>query len=523
MATGAGAFTHTDREGAVNKAMQQTMGRLAASVLAAVFLPAGGAGPLAATGPWMTSADRAAAYYGTAVATAGDVNGDGYDDVIVGAPGYNNGAGEEGAVFVYHGSAAGLSTTANWRAVANRANAAFGFSVATAGDVNGDGYDDVLVGAPGPETDEQGRGRVFVYHGSASGLSTAPSAGTGPNPKPDGQIVFAQAGAKFGTAVATAGDVNADGFADILIGAPKYDNNESNEGAVFVYHGSANGLSTTADWRAERNQAHAVFGTSVATAGDVNNDGYDDILVGSPGDSPGHSKAGAAFVYHGSASGLGTRPPVPSGPSPQPDWRVESNREGASLGWSVASAGDVNNDGFADVIVGAPWYGNGQAREGAAFVYHGSASGLSTARSAPGGPTPKPDWRVESDQEGASLGWSVATAGDVNADGYDEVIVGADYFDKGQADEGAAFVHHGSAAGLGPAAAWTGESDQEYSYFGRSVATAGDVNRDGYSELVIGAPWYDAAGNDESGAAFVYPGGAGGFEAAPDRTAFLRW
>ena len=115
----------------------------------------------------------------------------------------------------------------------------------------------------------------------------------------------------------------------------------------------------------------------------------------------------------------------------------------------------------------------------------------------------------------------MATAGDVNADGYDEVIVGADYFDKGQTDAGAAFVYHGSAAGLGPAAAWTGESDQEYSYFGRSVATAGDVNRDGYSELVIGAPWYDAAGNDESGAAFVYPGGGGGFEAAPARTTAL--
>ena len=186
----------------------------------------------------------------------------------------------------------------------------------------------------------------------------------------------------------------------------------------------------------------------------------------------------------------------------------------------MATAGDVNSDGFADVIVGAPWYGNGQAREGAAFVYHGSVAGLSTARSAPAGPTPKPDWRVESDQEGASLGWSVATGGDVNADGYDEVIVGADYFAKGQTDEGAAFVYPGSAAGLGPAAAWTGESDQEYSYFGRSVATAGDVNRDGYSELVIGAPWYDSAGNEESGAAFVYPGGAGGSETAPAPTAF---
>ncbi len=105
--------------------------------------------------------------------------------------------------------------------MANQANAALVFPVATAGDVNGDGYDDILVGAPGPETDEQSRGRVFVYHGSASGLRTAPSAGTGPSPKPDGQIVFAQAGARFSSAVATAGDVNADGFADVLISCPQ--------------------------------------------------------------------------------------------------------------------------------------------------------------------------------------------------------------------------------------------------------------------------------------------------------------
>ena len=211
--------------------MQQRVGRLAASLLAAVFVPVGGAVALAAA-PWMTSADRAAACYGTAVASAGDVNGDGYGDVLVGAPGYTNGAGEAGAVFVYHDSAAGLSTIANWRAVANRANAAFGFSVATAGDVNGDGYDDILVGAPGPETDEQGRGRVYVYHGSASGLST------------------------------------------------------------------------TANWRAERNQAHAVFGTSVATAGDVNRDGYSELVIGAPWfDAAGNDESGAAFVYPGGAAG----------------------------------------------------------------------------------------------------------------------------------------------------------------------------------------------------------------------------
>ncbi len=212
------------------------------------------------------------------------------------------------AVFVPVGGAVALAA-APWMTSADRAAACYGTAVATAGDVNGDGYDDILVGAPGPETDEQGRGRVFVYHGSASGLRTAPSAGTGPSPKPDGQIVFAQAGARFGSAVATAGDVNADGFADVLIGAPRYDNSERNEGAVFVYHGSANGLSTTANWRAERNQAHAVFGTSVASAGDVNGDGYRELVIGAPWfDAAGNDESGAAVVYPGGAAGSEAAP-----------------------------------------------------------------------------------------------------------------------------------------------------------------------------------------------------------------------
>ncbi len=105
--------------------------------------------PLATSVTWMATGDQEGAYFGTSVAGAGDVNGDGYDDVIVGAPGYDNGLGGEGAVFVYHGSAAGLSTTPDWMVESNQVNAAFGTSVATAGDVNGDGFDDIIIGAPG--------------------------------------------------------------------------------------------------------------------------------------------------------------------------------------------------------------------------------------------------------------------------------------------------------------------------------------------------------------------------------------
>ena len=118
--------------------------------------------PLATSVTWMATGDREGAYFGTSVATAGDVNGDGYDDVIVGAPDYSNGQTGEGAVFVYYGSAAGLNQTPNWMVESNQEYAAFGTSVATAGDVNGNGFDDIIIGAPGYENGGSNAGAVFV-------------------------------------------------------------------------------------------------------------------------------------------------------------------------------------------------------------------------------------------------------------------------------------------------------------------------------------------------------------------------
>src|SRR4029434_9610682 len=145
------------------------------------------------------------------------------------------------------------------------------------------------------------------------------------------------------------------------------------------------------------------------------------------------------------------------------------------LGASVGTAGDVNGDGYDDVIVGANGYDNGQTNEGRAYVYLGSAAGLSTT----------PAWTAESDQAGAELGISVATAGDVNGDGFSDVMVGASAYDNGQLDEGRAYAYLGSAAGLSTAAAWTAESDQVSANFGLTVATAGDVNGDGFSDVIV--------------------------------------
>ncbi len=422
--------------------------------------------------------NQADAHIGYSVASAGDVNGDGYSDVIVGANAYDNGQTDEGAAFVYHGSATGTSTSIATFIEINQANAYMGFSVASAGDVNGDGYSDVIVGAFGYDNGETDEGAAFVYHGSATGIIPTAAA----------TLECNQAFANMGVSVASAGDVNGDGYGDVIVGAYDYDNGLTDEGVAFVYHGSATGINTTAVAMVESNQANAYLGISVASAGDVNGDGYSDVIVGAYAYDNVENDEGVAFVYHGSATGINTTPAA----------MVESNQASALMGISVSSAGDVNGDAFSDIIVVAQTFDNVQINEGAAFVYHGSAAGINTTAAA----------IIESNQISAQT-HSAAGAGDVNGDGYSDVIVGISYFDNGQTDEGAAFIYHGSAAGINTTAAATVESNQANAYLGWSVASAGDVNGDGYSDVIVGAFNFDNPQINE-GAAFVYHGNSPG-------------
>ncbi|MEP7255595.1 MAG: T9SS type A sorting domain-containing protein [Ferruginibacter sp.] len=431
-------------------------------------------------------ADQATAYFGYSVASAGDVNSDGYSDVIIGAPQYDDGFSDEGRAFVYHGSATGLSATPN--AIlddANQALAFFGNSVACAGDVNGDGYSDVIVGAW--QFDDAGNineGRAYVYHGSATGLNTIPA-----SILDDAD----QAGAYFGISVAGACDVNGDGYSDVIIGAYQYDDDFVNEGVAFVYHGSASGLNATPNSTLkDANQLNAQFGYSVAGAGDVNGDGYSDVIIGANLYDDTFTNEGVAFVYHGSSTGLSITPN---------SILDDADQLNAGFGISVAGAGDVNGDGYSDVIIGANSYDDTFTNEGVAFVYHGSAAGLNSV------PNSLLD---DANQLNASFGFSVASAGDVNGDGYSDVIIGAPVYDDGFTDEGIAFVYHGSAAGLSATPNNTpDDANQPTALFGYSVACAGDVNGDGYSDVIIGAYFYDDGFADE-GRAFVYCGNNAG-------------
>jgi hypothetical protein len=442
-----------------------------------VFAYHGSAAGLASTPAWTNESNQAIARFGVCVATAGDVNGDGFSDVIVGAYLYDNGQSDEGMVFVYHGSAAGLASAPAWTNESNQANALFGHSVATAGDVNGDGFSDVIVGAYQYDNGQSNEGRAFVYHGSATGLATSPAWTAESN----------QASALLGVSVATAGDVNGDGFSDVIVGAPQF----NGRGRAFVYHGSAGGLATSVTWY---EQGEDDFGGSVASAGDVNGDGFSDVIIGARLCDCPVGDAGAVTVYHGSAAGL----PLGS------DWMEVGTQSQGWFGRSVATAGDVNGDGFSDVIIGEPHYSNGETEEGRALVYLGRAA-VGLAQS--------PAWVAEGNQDIADLGFSVATAGDVNGDGFSDVIVGAFRYSNGHSSEGRALVYHGSAAGLAMSPQWTAEGNQGSAFFGSSVATAGDVNGDGFSDAIIGAPLFQS-GEPGEGYSFLYYGNEGD---GPDR------
>lgn len=365
--------------------------------------------------------------FGASVANAGDVNADGYDDVIVGAPGYLSSTGE---ALIYHGSSAGLASSASSTLVGAAPGDSFGYSVAGAGDTNGDGYDDVIVGAP----EWDWHGGVYTYAGSATGV--VPIVAT--------LISGITEWSDLGAVVSGIGDVNNDGYADVAALA------SAGAEGVLIYRGSASGTSPTATQYLDPN-----YPNSVAPAGDVNGDGYDDLIIGCEGYS---SDVGHAYVYNGSSSGI-------AGAASR---TLTGENSGDYFGHAVAGVGDVDGDGYDDVVVSAgAWY------TGRIYVYHGAPTGLSSSvRTIIDGP----DWE---------FGYSVGRAGDVNQDGYDDILVGT----GGDANAvHGVFVYPGSPSGVTAAATTTIPLDDWY-YI---TIAAGDFNGDGRQDFLAGDSSYNS-------------------------------
>ncbi len=295
--------------------------------------------------------------------SSGDVNGDSYDDVIIGVPYWDGDTTNEGRVYVYYGDSSGLDTFPSWTVnPTNQHYSKFGTSVSS-GDINGDSYDDVIIGANSYDADSDSEGRVYVYFGSSSGLDTIPSWTADPTN---------QYGAHFGYSVSS-GDVNGDSYDDVIIGAPHWSSSDSSEGRVYVYFGGSSGLGTIPSWMVDpTNQAWAYFGYSVSS-GDVNGDSYNDVIIGVISWDGDTTDEGRVYVYYGNSSGLNAVP-----------WIVDPTNEYWSFfGYSVSS-GDVNGDSYDDVIIGASKCNGGKGR---VYVYRGSGDGLDTIPSLTANPT----------------------------------------------------------------------------------------------------------------------------------------
>jgi len=340
-------------------------------------------------------------WFGDAVSAAGDVNGDGYDDIIVGT---------QSTQYLVLGRAAGWSMHAT---VASMANASFGVkNAAGVGDVNGDGLDDLLLGNEAKGTG----GEAYLIFGRKAGWSLNMNLQSVSN----ASIVAEAGGDCLGYSVGPAGDVNADGFDDFLIGAYKNTETATDGGEVYMFLGKSNGwalnisaANASASYLPPKSGAHQL-GYAVHGAGDVNADGYDDMIFGAPSAK---GTAGEAYLVLGKASGWKNDTNLSTGAAAS--FQGNGSMGFVLAGQSVAGGGDVNGDGFDDMLIGAPLDGSVSTFSGLAMLELGKNAGWAMNTS-----YNKTDATFLGEGMLSCNGWAVSDDGDLNGDGFDDVVVG---------------------------------------------------------------------------------------------------
>jgi hypothetical protein len=319
---------------------------------------------------------------GAALAGGFDFDGDGLDDLVFGAPGAQGGAGSAAIAF----GVEGVNSDRLLGFVAADALGNLGRAVTGAGDVNGDGFDDLVLAAPfSSPGGRNGAGSVFVVFGhtqAASGVF-----GLGVLDGRNGFVVHGlAAGDNLGVAVSSAGDFNGDGFDDVLLGALADPNARAGAGSSYVIFGRADGFGAEFDLNTLNGSngfaihgaaAGDASGSSLAGGGDFNGDGFDDLLIGAPGASPGQREAGGtSFVIYGKSTGITANLDLAT-LSASAGLRFEGAKALEFSGGSVAFAGDADNDGFDDILIGAPNANPNGAASGTAYLVYGmEARGL---------------------------------------------------------------------------------------------------------------------------------------------------
>ncbi len=444
---------------------------------------------------------------GHSVSNAGDVNGDGFDDVIVGAPGADLGGNDAGSSYVVFGRVSGFAAALNLASLDGnngfRLNGAYsggsGFSVSDAGDVNDDGYADVIIGT-------SGTGSSYVVFGKASGFNARLNLSS-----LDGNNGFRMKGGaasdRSGASVSSAGDVNGDGFDDVIVGASGRDSNGYSVSSYVVF-GRASGFEAAIDlgsldgsngFRLDGVVTEFYARASVSNAGDVNGDGFADVMVGVAGVDSNGTRSGSSYVVFGRASGFDATMDLSSLDGSN-GFRLDGETTYDFSGSSVSSAGDVNGDGFDDLIVGAS--NSGSLNSGSSYVVFGKASGFDATlnlSSLDG----NNGFRLNGVTAYDGSGFSVSGAGDVNGDGLDDLLVGAYNADLNGSSSGSSYVVFGRASGFDAAMDLSSldgnngirlDGVTAFDSSAYSVSGAGDVNGDGFDDLIVGAPGADPNG-----------------------------
>ncbi|MCP4869714.1 MAG: hypothetical protein GY898_13455 [Proteobacteria bacterium] len=357
---------------------------------------------------WELFAAQGDSSLGVSVASAGDVNGDGRPDVLLGVPGYDSSATSEGAAALFLGTFAGFSTTPALLLEGGQPYAFEGTAVAGLGDIDVDGFDDFAIGAPGWDApDGSDLGRLRVYAGSATGL----------DPNPIFEVVGDIPHGGLGRSIAALPDADGDGRPELAVGQPGRMHPDAPElGTVLVWDSTLGPLPV---FKSTDPQAGSGYGWSLASAGDQNGDGVPDLAVGAPLWVGLGGPTGRVEVLFGLPGGVGSigQLTIP-GVLPQ-------ERAGAAL----AGGGDVDGDGLLDLVVGSPGWSGDDVGEGRIEAYAGD-----------GGAPLFPPGTLAGGAPGAQLGASIAWLGDLDGDGRPELGVGAPTANDSSADEGAVLV-----------------------------------------------------------------------------------
>ena len=520
---------------------------------------------------------------GTSVAAAGDVNSDGVDDVIIGAPGVDLNGGNSGAAYVcFGGSGMGsggvlelcdLDGSNGFVVKGVAAGDQTGNAVSFVRDINSDGISDLIVGAYLAAVNGANAGASYVIFGN-SNIGASGSLELGGLNGSNGFVMHGvTSGAEFGSFVSDAGDIDGDGNVDLIIGAPFSSTNGGSSGATFVVYGnSLIGLDGALDLESLDGYSGFVIngglqgdnsGVSVSSAGDFNNDGRSDIIIGAYLADPNGSKSGKAYVIFCASQLLSPRPTsVPSGepsgepsdqpsgqpsglprgqpsaqpsgqPTSRPTARIECGINGvlrlndlngvngfqaiggvssARTGCSVSGIGDVNDDGVDDVLVGGY---NANSGAGISYVVFGNRSITDSGTFELSSLNGTNGFRIEGIDDGDRSGWSVGGNCDLNGDGVKDFFIGAERAPLSGFYGATYIIYGGSTVGSSGVVDLSGlngvngvivKGIHSSDHSGSSVSCAGDFNNDGIQDLLVGVSQYDPSGTNAAGATCVIYG-----------------